>query len=125
MRSWWSYRTASASLYEQRQPLTHPQSAEACIARKRCHPDRAGSRNSWLFVGDAPFARALHQADVLRQCSAVRLERWLFPRGSAGLKLSVADLHVDQVPLGIDDDAVAAADQGDRSALLRFRRHVT
>src|SRR6476620_3420528 len=71
-----------------------PQAIQCHAPRKRAstrnlgHLDGSQARPGpfRLFVGDAPFTRTLHQADVLRQRSAICLERRAFPRGTPRLQ---------------------------------------
>src|SRR5688572_11799518 len=83
-------------------------------------------RGSWCsdLIRHAPQARALHQADVLRERSPVRLVGRHLPRLSPCRKFAIRQIHTEQVLLRVDRDAVAAVDQRNGPAFLRLRSDV-
>src|SRR5688572_21731052 len=72
------------------------------------------------LVRHASQARALHQANVLRERSTIRLIGRHLPRLSPCRKFAIRQIHTEEILLRVDRDAVAAADQRNGPAFLRL-----
>ena len=79
--------------------------------------ERTSNADPLGFVGHTAQACVLHQPDVLRKRAAIGLVWRHLPGFAARGEFVIGEIHAQQVLLGIDGDAVAAADQA-RSARL-------
>ena len=80
-------------------------------------PMRSRSQGS---IRDASLRCRADQPHVLRKDATLALEWWRRPAGATRREVGVADVHAQLAGIGVDNDAVAIADERDRTTVLRF-----